>query len=598
VKILAAFMLSVMPMVANACRSQANGNWSSPATWTNCGGTVPGSGDKVAVLHTVAIDQNIAVTSSTVRLGIRNIQIAGGVLVTDGRAPHTINFGSTGNDPVGSGTAEMPGADATMFGFLVDSGTLDFSAATAANSITITTANRTSPSFVRHSWGGGGFFASGIVRLKYTILKNIGTNTPDFEGVHVDNIDGGSALSVDHCYFISPYIAIYGYLLDGASITFNSFTGARGPQTVYLFQETGWTVTDNTEINPAAAGVSIYALYAPSGVNVLRNASLGSSLFSRTLYTAGGPNTMTANSIAQYNIAEFMRDGDPYAVGLGGTGQSGFTMTIDSNVIQRAYQGIYPRTGSTVTSNVITTAGGDYGGQGMIFVAGDGTAGDVIVTLAGNMMALDSNNQGNIGIFSYNKATQISARNTVVMMNPDLGNSAAMCACENGYPSVNSLVKNSIAEYGSNGVSFSPGSTYLPDFAGAGVHHNDVIYSTNPYGLPVTAHGSGFDNGTVAHPSAIYGDVSLNPGLVNSGRRLEDYDALIGGPGTAADLFNGLAARCGLTGPPWKSAYDPLKIYNWMRMGFAPTEVQLATLADDGGYIGAVKPIAIGAFLP
>jgi hypothetical protein len=48
----------------NACTSAANGNWSSPATWSNCVGTYPGNGDTVTITHQVTVDINTTVGNS------------------------------------------------------------------------------------------------------------------------------------------------------------------------------------------------------------------------------------------------------------------------------------------------------------------------------------------------------------------------------------------------------------------------------------------------------------------------------------------------------------------------------------------------------
>ena len=61
----------------------------------------------------------------------------GGRLNSDCLAPHAIYFGSTGSDPIGSGSSSNPGADAPMFGFFASFGTLNLSCA-QPNNVTIT----------------------------------------------------------------------------------------------------------------------------------------------------------------------------------------------------------------------------------------------------------------------------------------------------------------------------------------------------------------------------------------------------------------------------------------------------------------------------
>jgi len=52
-------------LVGNQCVSQANGNWNTAGTWTNCGGVVPTSADDVTInaAHTVTIDTSSVINS-------------------------------------------------------------------------------------------------------------------------------------------------------------------------------------------------------------------------------------------------------------------------------------------------------------------------------------------------------------------------------------------------------------------------------------------------------------------------------------------------------------------------------------------------------
>jgi hypothetical protein len=65
-------------MWANSCSSNATGDWSSPSTWTSCGGVVPGNGDTATILntHTVTVSDARTVgasgASGTTALTINN----------------------------------------------------------------------------------------------------------------------------------------------------------------------------------------------------------------------------------------------------------------------------------------------------------------------------------------------------------------------------------------------------------------------------------------------------------------------------------------------------------------------------------------------
>ncbi len=49
---------------AAVCTSAANGNWSSPASWSNCNGSFPGDGDTVTITHNITVDVNATVGNS------------------------------------------------------------------------------------------------------------------------------------------------------------------------------------------------------------------------------------------------------------------------------------------------------------------------------------------------------------------------------------------------------------------------------------------------------------------------------------------------------------------------------------------------------
>jgi hypothetical protein len=121
---------------------------------------------------------------------------------------------------------------------------------------------------------------------------------------------------------------------------------------------------------------------------------------------------------------------------------------------------------------------------------------------------------------------------------------------------------------------------------GVGVWGNDVFgavianYSDN-----LGAGGStNWDNGVNAHPSAVYGDLTIDPKFVNPYRTFADCDAILGGPGTAATLFAQLLNRWNGTAA---AGYTAQRVYNCMHAAYAPRDIRLAGK-------GAVTPIAPG----
>lgn len=594
------YSLSALNAAGNACSTRAAGNWSNTATWTTCGGSVPGDGDTALIQHTVQINQDIGTVAGG---GIKNIQIkaAGITVAVDGLAPRTIVFGSTGYNPIGSGTANAPGSDATMYGILLDRGTFDTRAGSTTNFLTIKTADGTHPWYLRHVWGGGGVTVDANLYLWYAKLYNLGYNTGTvwFEGIGMQEADGSGIVNVQYCYFVSPYMALHVQNVQaGFSFSHNTIDGSSAQYTVQAAgaYNSGWQVTDNTDINPGASGVFLVSQYTIDKLQFLRNAVYDSTSYTKGLVWIGAQYTMTGNVMAQYNVIAAQRsDYDTKAIGLGDADSNGvYKNVVDKNVCQTIMKCVwYSGYKNDITNNVMIGNANTSPGQGLIF----GSLPTSILNATGNMMAHDSN-AGSAGIFSYYGVTPTVAGNTISLFNPDSGNSGGICPCEPGYPSYNAVVKNNVLQFGHNAVAYSAGTTFTSDWGGVGVHHNLNWgnLDTYPYygyaatGTPV---GNNYDDGVHIHPSTVYGDMTENPGLADTSRRIQGFDSLLGGPGTVANFFTQMAARCGLTATVYNSRYTIEGLYSWMAAGFVPLNIRLARASDVGGYIGAKPPMAL-----
>ena len=102
---LALLLLAAPSAYARACASNATGNWSSPATWTTCGGVVPLAADSVKITgaFTVTVDVSNAVAAS--------IQVGG----APGTGTATLVFNS-GSQLTVSGSATLGGTTTTTNG--------------------------------------------------------------------------------------------------------------------------------------------------------------------------------------------------------------------------------------------------------------------------------------------------------------------------------------------------------------------------------------------------------------------------------------------------------------------------------------------------
>src|SRR6266487_4342346 len=103
-----ALVLFVAPRAyANACVSNATGNWNAPGTWTACGGSIPTAADTVDIGnllgHTVTVNVSNAVAAS-VQVGNT---LGAGTLVFSSGSQVTVSGALTIGGFVGNGTVTM-----------------------------------------------------------------------------------------------------------------------------------------------------------------------------------------------------------------------------------------------------------------------------------------------------------------------------------------------------------------------------------------------------------------------------------------------------------------------------------------------------------
>ena len=92
---------------ANACESTSSNNWMSPATWTNCGSTIPQSLDTVLIKDSHIVDLDV----DTAELGGLTIEIGGGLDVrqrfVNPQLGYSINLHSTATQKIDLSNALM-----------------------------------------------------------------------------------------------------------------------------------------------------------------------------------------------------------------------------------------------------------------------------------------------------------------------------------------------------------------------------------------------------------------------------------------------------------------------------------------------------------
>ncbi len=196
---------------ANACVSATSGLWSAPATWTSCGGTIPGPTDTVTIAsgHKVTVDVDSAAASLVINANAvagndngltinsgKTLAITGAIAMSAPSAAATSTIG-IGAGSLIAGSIAIPGsATAGRFatvslstGTLTTSGSVTFSG-TAAQARFISTG--ASVANIGGDFGSGGTLTTsgtGSIRFTGSVAQGIGAYTT-YNNVEVASTGG------------------------------------------------------------------------------------------------------------------------------------------------------------------------------------------------------------------------------------------------------------------------------------------------------------------------------------------------------------------------------------------------------------------------
>ena len=612
-------------MTSTLILSAQDGDSDNPSTWV--GGNVPGDGDCVVVRHHVTLNADLG-TSGGAGMGWVRIE-NGGVLDSDCATAHAIYFGSTGVDPLGSGTWQNPGADASMFGFFVSFGTLDLSCR-QPNNVSINSADQSHPWYIHHVGGdyigcttisnelcnGSAADNGAVLNLANAVATHLGTGGSLFNGIDWDMTLGQSpanSLTISNNYISDLYeIVSNGSTLQSGNwrITSNWFDAPRpdpGDALIYLVGgPNDWAINDNTVTNPQTVSFMVSAPDGAVRLQVLRNAILGSSTtpFALALITYGSANTIEFNLCVNPEPPAQVPNPWVFIAGAG----SDNTTTVSFNVFQGGHAGISQGgiSGSsfspTFSFNWISQWKEDAGAQGAIVTRSG------IVTETYNVLVMENSDGMNNGIgdLGYSdasgncNATVRQDHNTIYGIPDPTGNASLNFIWGDGTTSPHTCIVNGYARsnisYGAN-FGYYNNNSYNTwnlsqgiEYGGAAVHHN-LDYSNTNGGYWNIQTTPGFDNGSIRHPNyQQYGDLSVDPQFLNPHRRPAGWDALCQGPGTNESLFANLARRSGFGGS-LNGCYSIPALWRWIRLGWAPLNTSLIGAGHDGTWIGAVAPV-------
>lgn len=634
----------------NLCVSQATGsyNWNSASAWATCAtsGGVPGDLDWAVWKSSGTLTVNVSVGTSGggginwIRQELGTITVSAGV---------TITFNSTGTNPVGSGSLTNPGSDATMQGFFLAKGTAFNISGTAASRVVLTAANGTSPVYINHNgadYTGCTTFTSNVcngsagvnvaypaIAITYADIYNLGvTGETGYESITLGgpNGVGSAAVSIDHTQFYNPYEVLDGLANGVYTFAFNYIQNPAYKWSIVdgVSSETALrTVTDNTVVLGAAASGAGTLFYSTNGLDsavfernavygtaiagwsylivnnvsateigntVLNNlevfpepASQGGACFTPRLYYSDATSTFSQN-VCQGGSASGL-----YVVsGVG-------TITFSKNWNSQWYENSLSQGNCCITDTSGSAAGSTHNISNNMMVDENFGASAVII----NVLAYTSATNGNIANLDHNTVVKL-AHGTGFQFGE--GTTTGAVYTSRGRSNIvigGGGVTGNAAFASSNNNGLNTMSTIC---SWGGGLCNNLTYNSGSVVYSKAAATANWDNGTQTHPNAVYGDLTINPLLVDSTRRPCGFGKVLGLDGTCTTFFAALATRalgtngCTVCGTYTDGGYGASgdnvieAMRKWLFHGAIPQNPQTWCAGHDGEAVGAAPFCAAG----
>lgn len=555
---------------AATCTTAQDGPWSTAATWTSCGGGVPGDGDYIDSIE-------------------HNVTLTGDATIGDDPAADTpvLYIASGGSLTIQAGvTLTLKGSLNVWEGTLTNNGTIDF---------LITTANQ-------RILTGDNYHANCTVNIKGTstsaraVVSNNASSTKvarlvgkpnngsnEFWDVEFAEFDGLGSSTIDAFDSAAnetlaaevhqdDQVSFIDVIWDGCGRVFNTYDP--NPNLDFIFQR-------NTFRNCTNSSGVCYR----STLNTDKGAGTGTWLFDNNVveglahFYSGRDYTIT-NNLFYGDVDALATTGDSWAEFSGNlirsTTGSGYTFpgsTTDNYFFLNNSSATNPHyfqtalnIATTHDGNIIEFDGADDQGDGfLIHAPGSSTT----ITLQNNLFLCGTSTNGIGTLFSAlagSNATIVANHNTWCVGSQG----AAVGETYAGHSGMLSSFQSNI------GWNQAASSGYLVYDSGADDSVSDLVSSSNfdynvAYNLTGVENNLEFSSGT---PNA--NGFTADPDFVDPTRNIADWDGSLGGAGTAANALTELLLR---NDSSWDTNYNIADLVTYVKAGFA---VQEATYEDAG----------------
>jgi hypothetical protein len=552
--------------MATITAQNAGGNWSATGTWI--GGVLPDSGvDTVVIPATLAaaviLDDNRTIPPTTIEDEVYGLVQASSVTTT-------MNGALTIGNGASKDGAFTFGAGSTL--------------ALGANNVVVNNAAIRSNSSTS-SWAyvtGSGGWTKGAVHsspkqdnvLRYVSFQN--TGAIQFGCGGASGVVATNQADIQYCTFVGTgaiTLGIAGWTWYVTTMNFKHCDFRDITGNILFASQSGasagsMAVEDNTM---SFSTIRNFSISNASGVSFTRNIFVGMTI--NATGGATGGHTMSSNYIEQ--------TGGTYTVQV----QDGKeALTISNNYFY------------TEANNPHTFTATSSGGSGTHQLTGN-VFETVFNTDSGNhvipsTLACDIVNNYQISDRSYLASNVGNITGNGITMTNNTSYYAATFLSESGNYTGTITIKNNIAtnnQYNINDNSAGAQTIATCDY-------NDFVAITTDY-----------NNVTIT--SGHTHDIALPPMFIDPSRNFATWGKFIAGAdGTVAGARNKLLAVNGYNASTKTQSDSPSgvtisgsvnSLTNWVKYGFVPTEMALATSGEAGTYIGAVPPIPGGkAMLP